>query len=244
MTVRELRLKRATSTLANPIWSRHCLVPGGGMIDVVDQELAASFSSAMRSSPLRIEPWRYSYVETLLPSDLARTLSRGFSGVSLVAHERASGPKSYSFLTASLADPARVTESACQDLLAYLGSNTHRDLLSDLSGVDLTGCSVSLDVWEYRPGHWLAPHVDKRDKTVTQIIYLTEGWRPEHGGRLEILRDATRTSVVEALPPTLGSSVVLVRSDASWHAVEPISAASVPRRSLTVMFRREDDNAA
>jgi Rps23 Pro-64 3,4-dihydroxylase Tpa1-like proline 4-hydroxylase len=108
--------------------------------------------------------------------------------------------------------------------------------MGTMTGLDLTGHDLGLDLWEYEPGDWLSPHVDKPEKLVTQLLYLTEGWRPEHGGYLRVLRDAAPGSVDRLLAPALGSSTVLVQSGSSWHAVDSPRPGSPARRSLTITF--------
>lgn len=53
-------------------------------------------------------------------------------------------------------------------------SADYRQRMQRLTEIDLQTVEVGLYLWEYRPGDWLAPHVDKKNKIVTQIVYLTE----------------------------------------------------------------------
>jgi Rps23 Pro-64 3,4-dihydroxylase Tpa1-like proline 4-hydroxylase len=119
------------------------------------------------------------------------------------------------------------------DFLGALGGSAHRDLLARLSGVDLSGTRVSLTVWEYRGGDFLAPHVDK---VLTQIVYLGECWAEGDGGRLFIQRTPDPDDVVSRLSPALGATAVLVRSDHSWHSVEMSRPGAAPRRSLNLTY--------
>jgi Rps23 Pro-64 3,4-dihydroxylase Tpa1-like proline 4-hydroxylase len=201
------------------------------------------FSERVRSARLITTPWSFSYLEEALPLDLATRLSRLFGELDLVASERQEGQKTYRFLTATFDATSRVSDAQCMNLLDFLRGDEYRNLMSDLTGLALEDCSCTLSVWEYQGGDWLSPHVDKPDKIVTQIFYLTERWKDDDGGRLLILTDSNPQSVVHALPPRLGSSAVIVRSEDSWHAVEQVPPGAAPRKSLTVTFRSDEPDS-
>jgi hypothetical protein len=48
-----------------------------------------------------------------------------------------------------------------------LSGSDYRGRMAELTGMPLDDAAFTLDVWEYRTGDWLAPHVDKADKLVT-----------------------------------------------------------------------------
>ncbi len=64
-------------------------------------------------------------------------------------------------------------------------------------------------------------HTDSRDKLVTALLYLNDGW-PHDGGRLRLLRGRNDLEdyVAEALPVD-GMLVAFRRSDVSWHGHHP-----------------------
>jgi SM-20-related protein len=64
-------------------------------------------------------------------------------------------------------------------------------------------------------------HADSRDKVVTALIYLNDGW-PHPGGRLRLLRnpDDLEDYAAEA-PPLDGLLVAFRRTDHSWHGHHP-----------------------
>jgi Rps23 Pro-64 3,4-dihydroxylase Tpa1-like proline 4-hydroxylase len=200
-------------------------------------------SERVRSARLITSPWSFSYLDEALPPDLATRLPRLFGELDLIACERQDGQKTYRFLTAAFDAASRVSDTLCMDLLDFLRSDEYRTLISDLTGVALEGCRCTLSFWEYQGGDWLSPHVDKSDKLVTQIFYLTESWKDGEGGRLLILTDSDPESVVHALPPRLGSSAVIVRSEDSWHAVERMPPGAAPRKSLTVTFWSDEPDS-
>ena len=193
---------------------------------------------SIQSARMNAVPWGFAYFDRALPTNLASSLSPLFADTALAACERNEGPKSYRFLTATLDASTHVPNAAGAVLLDFLRGQEYRSLIAELTGVPLKGRDATVNLWEYRCGDWLAPHVDKPDKLVTQIFYLTEHWSDGDGGRLLVLADSDLRSLVHALPPRFGSSVVIVRSDNSWHAVEQVLPDAAPRRTLTVTFWR------
>jgi Rps23 Pro-64 3,4-dihydroxylase Tpa1-like proline 4-hydroxylase len=74
-------------------------------------------------------------------------------------------------------------------------------------------------------------------KIVTQVFYFNVGWDPDWGGCLRILGSREPEDLIAELPPRLGSSSILVRSDSSWHSVTPVSgSAPAARLSLIVTW--------
>jgi SM-20-related protein len=122
-----------------------------------------------------------------------------------------------------------------QDLL----SPAYRTVMSLLTGRDLTILPMEVNVLHYGQGGSMGPHPDLPDKLVTHILYFNPVWDKQYGGCLNILGSADMADSAAEIVPLVGNSVVLVRSDHSWHAVSRV-AADCPwsRRSLTVTFYR------
>lgn len=94
---------------------------------------------------------------------------------------------------------------------------------------------LDLRLVRHGSGDWLGPHTDREDKLFSHIIYFNEAWRPEWGGRLEILEADDPGTVVASIAPELGASALLRRADNSWHQVTPLVAdPPSERRSLLV----------
>jgi SM-20-related protein len=90
----------------------------------------------------------------------------------------------------------------------------------------------------YPPGAFYVRHLDRfRDndrRTVSTVLYLNEGWLPQHGGQLRMyLKDGVEHDV----QPVGGSLVVFLSGDVP-HEVLP---ASRERLSLTGWFRRRGE---
>lgn len=206
-------------------------------------ELSGYVLDQVAGTELSRHPWPHAYLPNALPADLALRLSRSFDDMDMEFFEQTDKAKSYRLRTTGLSgdqEPHNRDWSALRDVLS---STDYRDRVSELTGIPLADSAFTLDLWEYRSGDWLAPHLDKPEKVVTQIFYLTEGWQPEHDGRLLVLTADDQASVDRALPPRLGSSAILVRSQKSWHAVEAPGPDSPARRSVTATFWHHDGPA-
>jgi len=87
----------------------------------------------------------------------------------------------------------------------------------------------------YPPGAFYLKHVDRfRDddrRMVSAVVYLNDGWLPEHGGQLRMYLDNDRVYDVEPV----GGCLVVFLSGEVPHEVLP---AARDRLSLTGWFRR------
>ena len=126
-------------------------------------------------------------------------------------------------------------KALAEDLL----SKRYREVMAQLTKVELANLAIEANVFHYGRNAWLGPHVDLPDKIMTHIFYFNEEWDERDGGCFTILRDGEMTEVVKVVPPLVGNSVVVVRSDNSWHAVSRVrDKCQRSRRSLTVTFYR------
>jgi Rps23 Pro-64 3,4-dihydroxylase Tpa1-like proline 4-hydroxylase len=205
------------------------------------KEQTFQINEALRRAHLRSRPWAHAFLPDAISADVAGELAQSFPHEALIPAERLSGQKTYRLATASLDSDDSDAPNSYRALARSLAGADYRVAVTDLIGIDLTDAQLAINVWEYRSGDWLAPHIDKEIKIVTQIIYLSADWRPGCGGRL-LIYNGTRspTTVATAHSPLLGSSAILVRSERSWHAVEGTHPNCPPRRSLTATFSRPD----
>ncbi|MFJ9378731.1 2OG-Fe(II) oxygenase family protein [Streptomyces sp. NPDC101455] len=122
----------------------------------------------------------------------------------------------------------------------------YRREMAGVTGLDLDACRIEVNLWRYPPDCWLDPHVDKETKLVTQVFYFNEPWPVVWGGNLLLLGSQDPDDVVRRIPPLHNSSVVLVRGEGSWHAVEsalPENPGAM-RLSAQVIFHRADQDLA
>ena len=122
-----------------------------------------------------------------------------------------------------------------------IASAAYREMLGDLVSRDLMGLRLDATLCRYPPGCSLAPHTDRDIRDTTHILYFNRQWRREWGGMLRILRSAHVDDVIEEVLPELHTSVVMVRSERSWHAVTAVAGdVSQERMSLLVHASRAD----
>lgn len=120
-----------------------------------------------------------------------------------------------------------------------LRSDAYRSALEACTGLDLSTSSVELSLWRQSRGSFLSPHTDKADKVLTHILFFgNDDWCADDGGFLRILRSSDDDDVATLVAPRLEHSVVLVRSDRSWHGVGEVLSIRQDRCSLQVVFHR------
>jgi len=72
-------------------------------------------------------------------------------------------------------------------------------------------------------------HTDSKDKIITVLLYLNDGWQ-QPGGRLRLLKNGTDINAfVAEVPPDNGTLLVFRRSENSWHGHESFEGV---RRSI------------
>jgi len=194
---------------------------------------------------LSTEPYSWAFVgELFSPSDAA-ALVESYPEDSFKTLIGNDGEKGWEYEARSLIPMGAAAAShpenlsrAWQQLAEDLVSPGYREAMSRLTGQDLTTSAIEANVFHYGPGAWMGPHKDLADKVVTHVLYFNEeDWDPKAGGCLTILRSSEMSDVEAEIPPVVGNSVVLVRSEQSWHAVSRVAdGSSTSRRSVTVTF--------
>jgi hypothetical protein len=190
------------------------------------------------------EPFTWGRCNRVIEPAIARELECAFptTGFSLNARDIGSD-KTYRFAIRHALAPGRI-ELACDDLalswrrlLASIVRPEYRFAMGELTGLDLRSAILEIMFNVYSSNDWLSPHTDKAPKLVTQIFYFSGDWSPDWGGQLLLLGDPLGAVVVDQVLPKTGESVVLVRSDRSWHAVQPVrEVPGAKRRTLQVNF--------
>ena len=72
-------------------------------------------------------------------------------------------------------------------------------------------------------------HTDSKDKIITVLLYLNDGWQ-QPGGRLRLLNNGDNLQdFVAEVPPDNGTLLVFKRSENSWHGHESFEGV---RRSV------------
>ncbi|GLH99892.1 2OG-Fe(II) oxygenase [Phytohabitans aurantiacus] len=122
-----------------------------------------------------------------------------------------------------------------------LRSEHYRRAVGHLGGVTLEGSQCVVAFYRYPPQTWLGPHRDNRYKILTHVFYFNADWPAGAGGDLLILDGPDAGSLRRRVCPRAGTSVVIVRGDDSWHAVQKVSdEVTRARLSVSVVFYTAD----
>jgi hypothetical protein len=195
--------------------------------------------AALRGGALTVDPWPHALLtSTFIDRDTTCALTDSFPNTGFTPVRQDTSVKQFvnevrnDIYGPDLAQPWRA-------LLRQVTTTGYRTALEELTGLDLSAGIVRAAFWRYGPECWLSPHPDDESKIVSHVMYFNADWPIDGGGRLLINRSNDMTDVQTCVVPVAGTSVVIVRTDASWHAVEPLAEnCPRPRHSLTVVFHR------
>ncbi|HSK75489.1 MAG TPA: polysaccharide pyruvyl transferase family protein [Thermoanaerobaculia bacterium] len=195
---------------------------------------------------LETEPYRWALIDGLFSPGDGKALATTYPHDHFKRLSAHGGEKDYDYEARSLirmgADTASYPEelsNAWRGFAEDLLSPAYRNAMSLLTGCDLSNSPLEVNVFHYGPGASLGAHPDLSDKVITHVFYFNESWNPKDGGCLSILRSPDSKDIVTAVPPLVGTSAVIVRSENSWHAVAPVvNGSRSSRRSVTVTFYR------
>ena len=200
----------------------------------------------IEQATLAMDPYEWAFVNGLFAPADAEALATTYPRDHFKTIKGHDGEKDYKYEARSLIAMGASVPSfveglspAWQQLARALLSRGYRAAMTKLTGCNLMGVAIEVNVFHYTPGSWLGPHLDLKDKLVTHVLYFNQRWNEADGGCLTILRSADMADVVTAVLPIVGKSSVLVRSDRSWHAVSRVvDGCRRSRRSMTVTFYR------
>lgn len=122
------------------------------------------------------------------------------------------------------------------ELYRDLTSPLYRSVVAELTGTNLENCSIGASFWRYEHQCFLSTHTDKPEKVVTQLIYLEDEWDESWGGCLHLHREGEGYPIFRTIKPMIDQSVLLVRTDNSWHSVSPVVKGERNRKSLQIVF--------
>lgn len=126
-----------------------------------------------------------------------------------------------------------------RQLIEGLWTDSYREALEEMSGLELKDCAIDIGFRRYNARHWHRPHTDEPNKVLTHLLFFNQQWSVDWGGCLRILKDSQPESAFQDILPLSHSSVVIARSDNSWHTVTPLTCpASESRLALRVAFFR------
>jgi hypothetical protein len=201
--------------------------------------------SAWTRRPRRSHPYAWLATEPgeLFDATVGHELRESFPLSSFVRREaRDGGDKVYRNYSRPLSSPegGRVDDvsPSWRALVEDLLSVEYRQAVAGVLG-QAPAARVELRLVRHAPGDFLDPHTDRADKLFTHVLYFNAVWQEEWGGHLEIL-DGGGMVAVARIPPLLGTSALLARSEDSWHRVSRVTGAAAPeRRSIVIHGLRQ-----
>jgi len=176
---------------------------------------------ALSHAALRREPYTHAIIDELFHRDRARALAATFP-----------------------TDHYRIVSGGAEKLYRYdarpfVAFGRDEVMFAGNLSADWQALGKQLSSPEYREALGRLTNLDLADKIVTHVLYFNDAWDPADGGCLRILRSSNADDFVTEIPPLVGSSVVLVRSDHSWHGVPAVKrGVAHSRRTLTATFYR------
>ena len=100
---------------------------------------------------------------------------------------------------------------------------------------------LSMFYAEYKTNDYLLCHDDKlKQRRFAWILYLTESWKDEDGGHLDLFESDVKT-VSKSMIPEYGNLVVFEVCPNSFHQVREVLSEAKIRRSLTGWFMGATD---
>jgi SM-20-related protein len=193
---------------------------------------------------LATDPFEWALVTDVFSGAAARALAvtfprDSFKTVSGYADDRGWAYESRALIpfgTSDVAGRAGLSR-AWRRLADDLRGPAYRAAMTRLTGRDLTTAPMEAYVCHFGPGGYQGPHRDLPEKIVTHVFYFNATWSHADGGCLAILRSREVSDVAREVPPIVGGSAVIVRSERSWHAVSAVvDGVHRSRRTMNVIF--------
>jgi hypothetical protein len=198
----------------------------------------------LEEGSLHQDPFEWAFVDRLFTPTDASAVAGSYPMDHFKTVRGNDGEKGYEYDVRSLIHMGAQSPSdsehlapAWRQLATDLLSNDYRQAMTRLTNRNLDDMVIEANVFHYGPNDWMGPHLDLKEKVITHVLYFNDSWNSADGGCLNILRSSTPSDVHTEVPPIVGNSVVLVRSEKSWHSVSRnVGASGRSRRSMTVTF--------
>jgi hypothetical protein len=188
---------------------------------------------------VRSRPYPWAVVDpTFLDRAIVAKLAACFPAAPSAPFAREHGGKRHRLEGWRLDDRGDALTPLWRRLVDEVRGDAYRRAVETATGVALAECDVEVSFWSHSAGCYLDPHPDKPEKVVSHLLYFNEGWTREMGGALLVLGSARLDDVAAEVVPRANVSVVIVRSEASWHAFDRVVTTTRRRLGMQVVFHR------
>lgn len=177
--------------------------------------------SKLADAEFHTEPFEYLLVDDLLEQDSKAAIVQDFP------HIEKSGSFPLSRLSYGLAFKQLTDELLGPDFAAAVSAKFSLNLNQYPTMLTVRGQCDDSDG---------QIHTDSKDKLITVLLYLNEGWQSD-SARLRLLRSKNLDDYVAEIPPTIGQLIIFKRCDHSWHGHKPYEGR---RMSLQMNWVKSD----
>lgn len=211
----------------------------------MEQTLRVLDIGQVRTCEFHTDPFAYGVMRSIVKPEFRSRLLNAFPETGFSETVRTSGAKPYRMYhrplvneTAGSVPLLEGLDDVWVALYEDLSSDLYRNVISQVTGQNLSDCHLGASFWRYDSDCFLSVHTDKPEKVVTHLLYLSEEWDETWGGCLHLHEDTPEKSVFRTIRPVLDNSPLLVTSEQSWHSVGPVLEGQRHRRSLQIVFWR------
>ena len=171
----------------------------------------------LAATPLNRQPYEYVVVPGFLPPNALSQVVAGYPAL-----QAGSYPLEEVGMTPAL-----------EDLVNDLNSPEFERAIEAKFDVALAGKPKMYSLRGYCRATDGKIHTDSKDKIITVLLYLNDGWQ-QPGGRLRLLKNGENLQdFVAEVPPDNGTLLVFKRSENSWHGHESFEGV---RRSIQMTW--------
>jgi Rps23 Pro-64 3,4-dihydroxylase Tpa1-like proline 4-hydroxylase len=170
----------------------------------------------------------------LLQQDYLTELTSAYPIDGFIPCLRNDGPKKhYSFGILDIVKNKSINEASRNyvsaiwfELVNHLLSADYQNRIAEITNLKLSETTVNISFYKYGYGDWVSPHIDNPDKLVTQIFYFNPVWSAEWGGYFNLLGSEEAQDIIHSIAPLSTHSVLISRTNSSWHMVTPVTNKS------------------
>lgn len=188
------------------------------------------------NSKFNVAPWQWGVVNELISKEDAVKIRHEIDQFDFERVEADRRDKSYCMELFETDRITHTTATTLQNLMKDLNSAEYISTLEEYVQADLSSKEYTTNIWKYSTKDFLSPHLDKKEKYLTHLLYFNERWPQKYGGSLNILSNSDEDSVVMSVQPSYQNSVIIKTDETSWHSVSKVKVEGLNRYCMQVIF--------